>query len=75
MERYRVDKPSGARDLSGRTLRALWPKPECPACTARPAVVGVPHGEEEPVFPVTCPACGRGLPAVVLVIGVDDDAL
>ena len=75
MQRFGNAKPSAREAVAQGTLRALWPDAPCPECVDRPAVVGVPHGEEEPTFPVTCPACGRGLPAVVLVIGVDDDAL
>lgn len=41
----------------------------------RCAVVGIAEDEPEPDFADRCPVCGRWLPPVVLLVGVDADAL
>ncbi len=51
-------------------LSVIWPV-ACPACAARPAVVGVEPDEDLPVFPARCPSCGRAQPPIVLIVGVD----
>jgi hypothetical protein len=66
---------TGREALARRIAQALSPDPPCRECAERPAVVGVPEGAPEPEFPAQCPACGRVLPPVVLVIGVDADAI
>ena len=53
-------------------LATIWP-PSCPTCRDRPAVVGIGPGEDAPVFPEWCPACGRRQPPIVAVVGVDVD--
>ena len=55
-------------------LAVVWP-PSCPTCRDRPVMVSVAVGEADPVFPVRCPQCGRRLPPVVVVAGVDVEAI
>jgi hypothetical protein len=38
-------------------------------------VVGIREDEPEPEFPARCPICGRWLPPIVLLVGVDVEAL
>jgi len=58
-------------------LQTLWPVDPCPACAVRPAVVCI-EGEEDPApaYPEgRCPACGRLLYSVPVLVGVDCDAI
>ena len=55
-------------------LQTIWPTP-CRTCRSRPTVVGVAAGEPEPVYPKTCPQCGRRQPPVVALVGCDVDRI
>jgi hypothetical protein len=60
-----------------KNLATIWPPAPCPACESRPALVCIPH-EDDPVpdYPEgRCPACGRLLYTVPVLIGVDCDEL
>jgi hypothetical protein len=58
-------------------LQTIWPPKPCPTCERRPAIVCVPHADDPaPDYPAgRCPACGRALHTVPVLIGVDCDAL
>jgi len=64
---------SGIETRLGK-LSVVWP-PVCAACRQRPAVVGIGPGEDAPDYPERCPQCGRRLPPVVVVTGIDVEAI
>jgi hypothetical protein len=58
-------------------LAKLWPRPPCPDCEARPAVVCVADRETPaPRYPEgVCPRCGRQLFTIPVFVGVECDRL
>jgi hypothetical protein len=60
-----------------QNLTRLWPPDPCPDCRSRPAIVCIAHADDPaPDYPEgRCPACGRILYSVPVLIGVDCDAI
>ncbi len=60
-----------------QNLTRIWPPAPCRICQERPAVVYIDH-EDDPVPDYSqgrCPACGRILYSVPVLVGVDCDAI
>jgi hypothetical protein len=60
-----------------QNLARIWPSQPCPACESRPAIVCVQRADDPvPDYPEgRCPACGRTLFTVPILVGVDCNEL